>query len=164
MSSTYSIVCHNPQSTVSSTFYSTVTQNFDLLTPKIWSFRLWPKVHQWDALDIRAPIDQPISRESSGDPNLVDNRSLRSLTLIVVPHAAAATVWISVVTVSHLARSVDFGSVLRKKPRFRYGSVFILLRSNSQWLRRRPWRWQNKSNDGWWVCALSGWSLTIDIC
>ena len=47
---------------------------------------------------------------------------------------------ISVVTVSHLARSVDFGSVLRKKPRFRYGSVFILLRSNSLWLRRRPRR------------------------
>jgi len=30
----------------------------------------------------------------------------------------------SVVTVSHLARSVDFGSVLWKKPRFRYRSVF----------------------------------------
>jgi len=45
-----------------------------------------------------APIDQPISRESLGDPNLVGDGAahpLRSLTLIVAPHAAAATaVWI----------------------------------------------------------------------
>jgi len=70
----------------------------------------------------------------------------------------------SVVTVSHLARSVDFCLVLKKKPRFRYGSVFILLCSNSLWSRRRPRRWQNKSNDGWWMGTLSGWSLAIDIC
>jgi len=55
--------------------------------------------------------------------------------IFVIVHKVIPT---SVVTVSHLATSVDFGSVLVKKPRFRYGSVFILLCSNSLWLRRWP--------------------------
>ena len=52
----------------------------------------------YDDIYYKAPIDRPISQESSGDPNLVGDpaaRSLRSLTLIVAPHAAAAAaVWI----------------------------------------------------------------------
>jgi len=67
---------------------------------------------------------------------------------------------VSVVTVSHLVRSVNFGSVLTKKRRFRYGSVsFYYAATVCGYGAGRGGDKISPTIGGGWVS-----SLAIDIC